>query len=392
MDGHYVPNLTIGPPVVKSLRARTDLYLDCHLMVSNPGDLARRVRRRGRRRLHRPRRAGRSAPAVRPHPRAGHAGRAHVRARDAVRRGRALPRRDRRAARDEREHRLRRTAVHPRRCSTRRAPRARDDRRARARRSRSRSTAASRSTPRRSRRRPASTSSSPGPRSSAIPIPRPRRASCVPRRRASAVDGSSVTACAGREGAHGLRRRDRGHPRRPFGRRARRGAAGRGFEVVERRVVADGVESVAAALRELTEGSPASSSPPEEPDSARAISRPKAPRAVIERPAPGLAEAIRAASNAGGRGFGMLSRGLPASRGRGARSSTARAVRAARARHSTSSARCSSTRSTCSPAVTPTDGTSGARVASDASERPTSSSRRAASQRVRPETSGATRA
>lgn len=39
MDGHYVPNLTIGPPVVKSLRARTDLYLDCHLMVDNPGDL-----------------------------------------------------------------------------------------------------------------------------------------------------------------------------------------------------------------------------------------------------------------------------------------------------------------------------------------------------------------
>jgi ribulose-phosphate 3-epimerase len=39
MDGHYVPNLTIGPPVVKSLRPRTDLYLDCHLMVENPGDL-----------------------------------------------------------------------------------------------------------------------------------------------------------------------------------------------------------------------------------------------------------------------------------------------------------------------------------------------------------------
>ena len=39
MDGHYVPNLTIGPPVVKSLRARPALYLDCHLMVSNPGDL-----------------------------------------------------------------------------------------------------------------------------------------------------------------------------------------------------------------------------------------------------------------------------------------------------------------------------------------------------------------
>ena len=39
MDGHFVPNLTIGPPVVSSLRARTDLYLDCHLMVDNPGVL-----------------------------------------------------------------------------------------------------------------------------------------------------------------------------------------------------------------------------------------------------------------------------------------------------------------------------------------------------------------
>jgi ribulose-phosphate 3-epimerase len=39
MDGHFVPNLTIGPPVVKSLRKHTDLYLDCHLMVTNPFDL-----------------------------------------------------------------------------------------------------------------------------------------------------------------------------------------------------------------------------------------------------------------------------------------------------------------------------------------------------------------
>ena len=39
MDGHYVPNLSIGPPVVKALRRTTDLFLDCHLMIDNPGDL-----------------------------------------------------------------------------------------------------------------------------------------------------------------------------------------------------------------------------------------------------------------------------------------------------------------------------------------------------------------
>jgi ribulose-phosphate 3-epimerase len=39
MDGHFVPNLTIGPPVVKSLRKHTDLFLDCHLMVDNPSVL-----------------------------------------------------------------------------------------------------------------------------------------------------------------------------------------------------------------------------------------------------------------------------------------------------------------------------------------------------------------
>ena len=37
MDGHFVPNITFGPPVIKSIRGRTDKVFDCHLMIA-PAD------------------------------------------------------------------------------------------------------------------------------------------------------------------------------------------------------------------------------------------------------------------------------------------------------------------------------------------------------------------
>jgi ribulose-phosphate 3-epimerase len=37
MDGHFVPNITIGLPVVRSIRKETDLTIDAHLMISDPG-------------------------------------------------------------------------------------------------------------------------------------------------------------------------------------------------------------------------------------------------------------------------------------------------------------------------------------------------------------------
>ena len=39
MDGHFVPNLTFGPPIIKSVRGLTNLVFDTHLMVSNPDSL-----------------------------------------------------------------------------------------------------------------------------------------------------------------------------------------------------------------------------------------------------------------------------------------------------------------------------------------------------------------
>ncbi|HJQ75742.1 MAG TPA: ribulose-phosphate 3-epimerase [Acidimicrobiia bacterium] len=38
MDGHFVPNISFGIPVIASLRPVTDLYFDCHIMTTNPDD------------------------------------------------------------------------------------------------------------------------------------------------------------------------------------------------------------------------------------------------------------------------------------------------------------------------------------------------------------------
>ena len=61
MDGHFVPNLTIGPAVVKALRPHTAKPFDVHLMISPVDPVPRRLRRSRRRHHHRPSR-GRAAP------------------------------------------------------------------------------------------------------------------------------------------------------------------------------------------------------------------------------------------------------------------------------------------------------------------------------------------
>ena len=54
MDGHFVPNITIGPAVVKALRPHSKKVFDAHLMISPADSLHRRLRRCRRRHHHRP--------------------------------------------------------------------------------------------------------------------------------------------------------------------------------------------------------------------------------------------------------------------------------------------------------------------------------------------------
>ena len=77
MDAHFVPNLTLGLPVVKSLHQATDLPLDCHLMIDDPDRWAPGLRRGRRGQRHLPRRGRRRRRADRARdPRGRRAGRA----------------------------------------------------------------------------------------------------------------------------------------------------------------------------------------------------------------------------------------------------------------------------------------------------------------------------
>ena len=47
MDGHFVPNISFGLPIVEAVRRATDLPLDVHLMISEPGRYLRQFRDAG---------------------------------------------------------------------------------------------------------------------------------------------------------------------------------------------------------------------------------------------------------------------------------------------------------------------------------------------------------
>src|SRR2546426_4001093 len=89
-----------------------------------------------------------------------------------------------------------------------------------------------------------------------------------------------------------------------------------GFTVVEHRCVEDGIESVADALRDLTAKFAGLVVTTGGTGFGPRDLTPEGTRAVLEREAPGIAEAIRRRSDAGDRGFGMLSRAVAGTRGR----------------------------------------------------------------------------
>jgi molybdenum cofactor synthesis domain-containing protein len=86
--------------------------------------------------------------------------------------------------------------------------------------------------------------------------------------------------------------------------------AAAGFDVVDRRVSPDGAPAVATALRDLATGFAGLIVTTGGTGFGPRDLTPEGTKAVLDREAPGLAEAMRTASNADGRPFGMLSRGV----------------------------------------------------------------------------------
>jgi len=89
-----------------------------------------------------------------------------------------------------------------------------------------------------------------------------------------------------------------------------------GYDLITHRVTRDGADAVAEALVDLAEGFAGLIVTTGGTGFGPRDLTPEGTRAVIEREAPGIVEAIRRASDAGDRGFGMLSRAAAGTRGR----------------------------------------------------------------------------
>ena len=112
MDGHFVPNLSMGPVVVKGLRPVTRLPLEVHLMVEEPGQVRRRVPQGRGRHADRPPGSPAGRPPADPrHPRPGQEGRAGDQPGHAGRGARAVPAGHRPGPVHDRLPRLRRAGV-----------------------------------------------------------------------------------------------------------------------------------------------------------------------------------------------------------------------------------------------------------------------------------------
>jgi molybdopterin adenylyltransferase len=88
-----------------------------------------------------------------------------------------------------------------------------------------------------------------------------------------------------------------------------------GYEVIEQRVTHDGTDAVADALADLADGFAGLIVTTGGTGFGPRDLTPEGTRSVVEREAPGIVEAIRRASDAGDRGFGMLSRAVAGTRG-----------------------------------------------------------------------------